>query len=167
LPAMEQLKGAVSGLHLTLIGDGPLRAPLTQAIAARGLGEHITLAGWQTEESVRAALAQSHALVLPSFAEGLPMVVMEAMAAGRPVIATQVAGIPELVQAGVTGWLVPPGDVAALVRAVEELARTPPERCAEIGRAARARALERHDMYREAEKLAGHFRAAVSGDGEG
>lgn len=162
VPTMARLRAALPGLHLTLIGDGPLRAPLERAIAAEGLGGHVTLAGWQAEAGVRAALARSHALVLPSFAEGLPMVIMEAMAAGRPVIATYVAGIPELVQPGVTGWLVPAGDQAALADAVRALAALTPEERAAMGQAGRERVLERHDMYREAEKLAGHFRAAIA-----
>ncbi|WP_422032649.1 glycosyltransferase [Roseovarius sp.] len=159
MPVMGRVAGA--DVHLTLIGDGELRGALEAEISARGLGGQVTLAGWQTEEEVRDALAGCHALVLPSFAEGLPMVIMEAMAAGRPVIATYVAGIPELVQPGVTGWLVPAGDDAALAEAVEALAAMPAEARAEVGRAGRARVLERHDMYREAEKLAGYFRAAV------
>ena len=89
------------------------------------------------------------------------MVIMEAMAAGRPVISTYVAGIPELVQEGVTGWLVPAGDDAALAEAVLALEAMSAEERAALGRAGGARVLERHDMYREAEKLAGHFRAAV------
>lgn len=159
MPVMGRFAGA--DVHLTLIGDGELRGALEAEISARGLGGQVTLAGWQTEEEVRDALAGCHALVLPSFAEGLPMVIMEAMAAGRPVIATYVAGIPELVQPGVTGWLVPAGDDAALAGAVEALAAMPSEARAELGRAGRARVLERHDMYREAERLAGYFRAAV------
>ncbi|MEQ8896901.1 MAG: glycosyltransferase [Roseovarius sp.] len=161
MPVMSRVAGAVEDAHLTLIGDGELRGALESEISARGLEREVTLAGWQTEEEVRAALAGCHALVLPSFAEGLPMVIMEAMAAGRPVIATYVAGIPELVQEGATGWLVPAGDDAALADAVMALAAMPAEERAALGRAGRARVLERHDMYREAEKLAGHFRAAV------
>lgn len=161
MPVMSRVAGAVEDVRLTLIGDGELRGALEAEISERGLEREVTLAGWQTEEEVRAAPAGCHALVLPSFAEGLPMVIMEAMAAGRPVIATYVAGIPELVQEGVTGWLVPAGDDAALAEAVMALAAMPAEDRAALGRAGRARVLERHDMYREAKKLAGHFRAAV------
>ena len=159
---VAMLRDEIPGLHLTLIGDGELRAPLEQAIWAEGLQDHITLAGWSAEDGVRSALAQSHALILPSFAEGLPMVIMEAMAAGRPVISTYVAGIPELVQDGKTGWLVPAGDAGALADAVRALAAAKPAMRAEMGAAARDRVLGWHDMYGEAEKLAGHFRAAIS-----
>ena len=161
MPVMSRVVGEVPEAWLTLIGDGELRGALEAEISERGLGDHVTLAGWQAEDEVRDALAGGHALVLPSFAEGLPMVIMEAMAAGRPVISTYVAGIPELVQEGVTGWLVPAGDDAALAEAVLALEAMSAEERAALGRAGRARVLERHDMYREAEKLAGHFRAAV------
>jgi glycosyltransferase involved in cell wall biosynthesis len=97
--------------------------------------------------------------VLPSFAEGLPMVVMEAMAAGRPVIATAVAGLPELVRPE-TGWLVPAGDAGALAEAMEALAGMPRERLEAMGRAGRARVLARHDVDAEAAKLATLFEAA-------
>ena len=101
---------------------------------------------------------------MPSFAEGLPMVVMEAMAAGRPVIATYVAGIPELVRPGETGWLVPAGDAAALADAMRELATAPRERLEAMGRAGRARALRRHDVDREAARLAGLFASPDRGE---
>ena len=72
-----------------------------------GLGEHVTLAGWKDANQIRDLVARSRALVMPSFAEGLPVVIMEAMALGRPVISTSIAGIPELVEDGVNGYLVP------------------------------------------------------------
>lgn len=144
-------------LHLTLVGDGELRAPIEAAIAANGLGKHVRLTGWLDEAGVRAELAAAHALVLPSFAEGLPMVVMEAMAAARPVLATAIAGVPELALPGETGWLVPAGDVDGLAAAMVALEDTPPERLAAMGAAGRARVLERHDVAREACKLAALF----------
>jgi glycosyltransferase involved in cell wall biosynthesis len=101
---------------------------------------------------------------MPSFAEGLPMVIMEAMATGRPVIATWIAGIPELVQPGHTGWLVPAGDVAALAEAMRALAASPRETLDAMGRAGRARVLRRHDVDQEAARLAGLF-AATAGRG--
>ncbi|HAC47901.1 MAG TPA: colanic acid biosynthesis glycosyltransferase WcaL, partial [Sulfitobacter sp.] len=93
------------------IGDGPLRRAIETEIARHTLQNRITLTGWVDEARVTSELSAAHALVMPSFAEGLPMVVMEAMAAARPVIATYIAGTPELVQPGQTGWLVPAGDV--------------------------------------------------------
>lgn len=148
-------------IHLTLVGDGELRGAIEAAIAARGLGGRVTLTGWVDEARVRAELAAAHALVMPSFAEGLPMVVMEAMASARPVISTYVAGIPELVRPE-NGWLVPAGDAEALAEALRALARTPRERLAAMGLAGRDRVLERHDIDREAAKLAGLFGAALA-----
>jgi len=139
-------------LHLTLVGDGELRPLFEADIDRRGLGDHITLTGWLDEARVRQALGAAQALVVPSFAEGLPMVIMEAMAAGRPVIATAIAGIPELVTPD-TGWLVPAGDAAALADAIRTLAATPPQQLSAMGHAGRLRVLDRHDIDKEAEKL--------------
>lgn len=150
-------------LHLTLVGDGELRAPIEAAVARLGLQAHVTLAGWLDEAGVRAALGAAHALVLPSFAEGLPMVVMEAMAAARPVLGTAIAGMPELVVPGETGWLVPAGDVEALSAGMVALARTPPETLARLGQAGRDRVLQRHDVAVEAARLAGLFASAAPG----
>lgn len=141
-------------LHLTLVGDGPLRGRIEAMIAEQGLARRVTLTGWTDESRVRRELAAAQALILPSFAEGLPMVVMEAMAAGRPVIGTMVAGIPELVLPEETGHLVPAGDATALARAIKRLAETPLDILAEMGRLARLRVLERHDINREAARLA-------------
>ena len=158
--AMARLAGTRPELRLTLLGDGPMRPDLERAVAEAGLGEVVTLAGWADEPGVRAALAESHALVMPSFAEGLPMVVMEAMAAARPVVATAVAGIPELVLPGRTGWLVAAGDPEALAGAIAELAATPEEGRLRMGAEGRARALERHDIDASAARLEALIEAA-------
>lgn len=160
--AMADLVMDLPDIHLSLIGDGEMRADLEAAISARGLQRHITLTGWLSEADVRAELSAAHALVLPSFAEGLPMVVMEAMAAARPVITTYVAGTPELVLPGKNGWLVPAGDCAALVDAVLQLAATPHDDVVKMGQAGRDRVLQRHDSEREAAKLAALFHRCVA-----
>lgn len=139
-------------LRLTLVGDGPLRPQLEAAIARHDLARHVTLTGWLDEGRVRETLAQAQALIVPSFAEGLPVVIMEAMAAGRPVIATTIAGVPELVTPD-TGWLVPTGDAGALAQAIRHMSATPLDRLVQMGQAARQRVFDRHDIDREAEKL--------------
>jgi colanic acid/amylovoran biosynthesis glycosyltransferase len=101
--------------------------------------------------------------VLPSFAEGLPVVIMEAMAVGRPVVTTRIAGIPELVREGVDGWLVPPGDIVELKRAMKACLQASPERLLEMGRAANLRVRQRHDADVEAAKLKLLFEAARAG----
>ncbi len=160
---MQALKVQHPDIHLTLVGDGEMRRDLEAAISRFGLESSVTLTGWLDEAGVRREIANAHALVMPSFAEGLPMVVMEAMASGRPVIATYIAGIPELVQPGETGWLVPAGDVDALAGAVQELAQSGTETLTLMGQAGRERVLVRHDADSEAGKLAGYFQAAIDG----
>jgi glycosyltransferase involved in cell wall biosynthesis len=159
--AMKRIVAARPEVHLTLIGDGEMRPDLEREIETSGLGANVTLTGWLDEAGVRAELATSHVLVMPSFAEGLPMVVMEAMAAARPVLATYVAGTPELVVAGETGWLIPAGDESALAETVLEIAGLPKEQLAAMGKQGRLRVLERHDSDKEAAKLAFLFRKSA------
>lgn len=159
--AMARLRDSHPDLHLTLLGDGPMRGDLERAIETHRLQDRITLTGWVDEDRVNGELAAAHALVMPSFAEGLPMVVMESMAAGRPVIATYIAGTPELLTPD-AGWLVPAGDVAALADAIAELDETPRVTRIAMGQAGRARVLARHNIDTEAAKLAAHIRDAVA-----
>jgi colanic acid/amylovoran biosynthesis glycosyltransferase len=105
-------------------------------------------------DEVRSLLLQARGLVLASFAEGLPVVIMEAMALARPVVSTLIAGIPELVRSGQEGWLVPAGDCAALARACIELLEADPRRLEEMGLSARERVLQRHSAEAGARKLA-------------
>jgi glycosyltransferase involved in cell wall biosynthesis len=100
----------------------------------------------------------ARALVLPSFAEGLPVVIMEAMALRRPVLSTYVAGIAELVRPGRDGWLVPAGDVQALADAIEECLDTPASVLARMGDDAHERVVARHSIAVGAGKLAALFR---------
>ena len=157
LALIEALALTQSDIAVTLIGDGELRAQIEASIATLGLTDRVTLTGWVDEARIKAELAQSHGLVMPSFAEGLPMVVMEAMAASRPVIATYIAGTPELVQSGTTGWMVPAGDVHALADAMDAVAQADLDALNEMGMQGRARVLERHDVATEAAKLARHM----------
>ena len=121
------------------------------------------ITGWISSDQVREEILAARALVLPSFAEGLPVVIMEAMALRRPVISTYVAGIPELVRPGEHGWLVPAGDVDALAQAMQACLDAPADTLARMGEAAHARVLARHDVDTEAAKLAKLFRGAAEG----
>jgi len=141
-------------LELRLVGDGPLRAPLEALIARLGLQARVHVTGWASSAQVRAELQAARVLVLASFAEGLPVVLMEALALGRPAVTTWVAGIPELVEHGVSGWLVAPGSAEALAEALSAAMRASPEQLAEMGRRGTARVAERHDARREASELA-------------
>ena len=122
----------------------------------------MTLTGWIGGDEVRRRINEATLVVQPSLMEGLPVVIMEAMAMGRPVISTFVAGIPELVQDGKTGWLVPAGDAGSLARAMAKALDTPAGRLEEMGRTGAARARERHHVDTEAGKLAALFRASAA-----
>ncbi len=111
--------------ELILAGDGPLRERLEQRIATAGLAAHVKITGWLSSEQVKQQILDSRAMVLPSFAEGLPVVIMEALALGRPVISTPVAGIPELLEQGKNGWLVQPGSPEQLAAAMTEAIQMP------------------------------------------
>jgi glycosyltransferase involved in cell wall biosynthesis len=149
---------------LTLCGDGPMRGPLEAAVRAGGLEKHVLFTGSISGAEVRRRIEASRALVLPSFAEGLPVVIMEALALGRPVVSTYVAGIPELVEPGVSGWLAPAGSLDALVDAIRAVLDADPRHLSARGRAGRARVAERHDALREAARLVKLFRAAATGE---
>jgi glycosyltransferase involved in cell wall biosynthesis len=140
--------------ELLMIGDGPLRQTVEELVERLGLEEYVRLAGVQGVETVREELLRARALVLPSFAEGLPRVLMEALALGRPVISTYVAGIPELVVPGLCGWLVPAGSVEALVGAMRGALSASAADLEHLGRAGAARVAERHDGAVEMAKLA-------------
>ncbi|MEM6941120.1 MAG: glycosyltransferase family 4 protein [Pseudomonadota bacterium] len=154
LALIQALAQAQGEIHLTLIGDGDMRAAIEGEITARHLTSRVTLTGWVDEGRIKEELARAHALVMPSFGEGLPMVIMEAMAAARPVIATYIAGAPELVLHKETGWLIPAGDIPALAAAMDDCARTPRADLAAMGDRGRERVLARHDIAQEAAKLA-------------
>src|SRR5262249_50844221 len=116
--AARRLAALGTDFELILAGDGELRAEINSLVARHCLQSKIRIIGRISNERVRDEILAARALVLPSFAEGLPVVLMEAMALGRPVISTFVGGIPELVLPGEHGWLVPAGDVEALVEAM-------------------------------------------------
>jgi hypothetical protein len=124
-----------------------------EAICKAGLERQITVTGWLSGERVKAEMAAARALILPSFAENLPVVIMEAMASARPVISTYIAGIPELVIPGQTGWLVPASDDVALAGAMREALAESVEKLTDMGLMGRARVIESHDVRKEAAAL--------------
>jgi glycosyltransferase involved in cell wall biosynthesis len=151
--------------EIVLVGDGPMRPAIEAAIDRARLRSQVRLTGWASSERVKQEIVASRALVLPSFAENLPVVIMEAMALGRPVISTYVAGIPELVRPGENGWLVPPSDVDALAGAMREALTAPSAEIAKMGAAGRQRVEQQHNAAREAEKLRDLFAQARSAGG--
>jgi colanic acid/amylovoran biosynthesis glycosyltransferase len=144
-------------LELVLAGDGEMRGAIDALIDEYGLRDQVRITGWIGGEQVRAEILAARALVLPSFSEGLPVVLMEAMALRRPVISTYVGGIPELVRPGENGWLVPAGSVDSLVAAIEGLLACSDRHLADMGEAAYRRVLDRHSVDSEATKLKSLF----------
>ncbi len=153
LQAVGQISQEGKKCKLTLVGDGELRPEVEALIEEYGLEEQVTITGWASGEEVKNYIANARALVLPSFAEGLPVVIMEALALGRPVISTYVAGIPELVNHGVNGWLVPAGSIEELKNAIRSALVLPAEDLAQMGQAGSKSVFLRHNIGREADKL--------------
>ncbi len=152
-----------------IIGEGPDRDRLAAQIGERGLGDHVTLAGGMTSDAVADELGAADVLVAPSVPtrggkrEGIPVVLMEAMASGLPVVASRLSGIPELVSDEVDGLLVPAGDADAIADALERLARDPDLR-GRLGAAGRATVLRAFDIDRNAAVLIRRFEASRAGD---
>jgi glycosyltransferase involved in cell wall biosynthesis len=141
------------GARLVLAGDGEMRPEVESAIRRSGLEHAIEITGWIDEARVRERLRACRAMVLASFAEGLPVVLMEALAMRRPVISTFVAGIPELVRPGENGWLVPASDADALAEAMGRALRLPGAALAEMGARGAERVRELHDPASAAARL--------------
>lgn len=151
IEAVRQL-GSTLDFKLRIIGDGAMRTEMADRIAEYGLSDRVALLGWQSSAAIKAELEGARALVLASFAEGLPVVLMEAMALECPVIATAIAGIPELVDAE-CGWVVPSGSVAALATAMHRALLANDNTLRAMGAVGRARVLERHDAAANAADL--------------
>lgn len=157
LQACRMLKEKGLEFELVLAGDGEMRPEVERAIKAYGLDVNVKITGWISSKQVRDEILASQAMVLPSFAEGLPVVIMEAMALKRPVISTYIAGVPELVIPGENGWLVPAGSVLELSNAIEQVLSASVQQLSDMGEAAYTRVTQRHSIDTEAGKLAALF----------
>jgi len=168
LEALSRLRETGPVPRLLIAGDGEHRAALERAVAERNLGGSVRFLGRCGAPRVRALLRGAAALVVPSIYEGMPLVVLEAMEAGVPVVASRVSGIPEVVEDGVTGWLVPPEDPARLA---DVLADVLAEVLGEPGEASRRGETGRRrvdERYRPAHAAAAWRRAVLREDfGEG
>lgn len=153
IDAIAELRRRHDDLTLTVVGDGPYRNHLEDLCERRSLADSITFVGSKNQDEVAKLLMDHDLFVLPSFAEGVPVVLMEAMGAGLPVVATYVGGMTELVDDGVTGFLVRPFDKTQLVRRIEQLIEDPALR-GRIGRAAREAVLADFVSAVEAARLA-------------
>lgn len=162
LRALRRLKDEGLDCELVLAGDGELRSAVDRLTQELGLDDRVRVTGWITSDQVRAEILGSRALVLASFAEGLPVVIMEAMSLGRPVVSTYVAGIPELVLDGENGWLAPAGDLDRLADCLRRCLEADADRLLSMGSRARERAIKRHAIDLQAERLKGLFDANPS-----
>ena len=156
IAAVERLVKSTPNLRLRLVGDGPDREGLERAIAAAGLGRHIVLEGSVNQDRIRDFYRQADIFVLASFAEGIPVVLMEAMAMEIPCVSTFVAGIPELIRSDIDSILVPPSDSHALAGAIKRLMDDSALRH-RLGIAARRRVMEKYNLDRNVTQLAAIF----------
>lgn len=166
LDAIALLRERGVACTVTIVGEGPARAALEAQRAALALDGVVSFAGAQRQPEIRRALRATTVFSLPSVVapdgnrDGIPVALMEAMAAGAPVVTTAVSGIPELVRDGIEGDLVPPGDAVALADALQrQLAE--PERRLRYARAARDKVEREFDTRAESARLLEHFGACL------
>ncbi len=157
IEAAARLKQEGRSFKVNIIGDGSLREVLQRQIDEHGLNHFVRLLGWRSNDDVQSEILAARAMVLPSFAEGLPVVIMEALALHRPVISSYVAGIPELVKPGENGWLVPAGAVEPLVEAMREALDAKIETLVRMGQHGAECVARQHNALVEAGKLGTHL----------
>ncbi|BAU10058.1 glycosyl transferase, group 1 family protein [Leptolyngbya sp. NIES-3755] len=161
IEAIKPIVAAGIPIKLVLVGDGAIRPQIEAMITAADLQNHVEITGWASNEEVRKQILAARALVLPSFAEGLPVALMESLALHRPVISTYIAGIPELVTPNQSGWLVPSGSISDLTDAIKSAITLPPEVLEQMGRTGAERVARHHDAATEAQKLAALFTEVI------
>lgn len=160
--AMAQVVPHHPDVALTLVGDGLDRTALETLAADLKLTPYIKFVGYQSQEAVCQYLHNSDIFVLPSFSEGLPVALMEALAAGVPVITTAIAGISELVEDGMNGYLIPPGAMEPLVLRLEQLLSDANLR-QQMGTAGRIKVTQDFNLAQEVPWLKQVMEAALSG----
>ena len=160
--AMKDISIAHPSASLLLVGDGPLRGSLETLARDIGVSEFVSFMGWKDHSEMVSIYAASDIVALPSLSEGLPMVLLEAMASGKPVVATRVGGIPELIDQGGNGYLVAPGSESEIAdRVMELLAR--PELAAQMGTASRALVESSHSWVAVAMRVSSVYASVVGG----
>lgn len=165
LEAVARLAKDRPGLMLIVAGDGPDRARLEAQARRLGITANVEFRGYQSQAQVRELLQKTDVFTMASFAEGVPVVLMEAMAAGVPVVATRIAGVPELVEDGVSGFLVPPGDAGAIADKVALLLDGADTRN-RFGAAGRDKVEREFNIAIEADRLCRIMTAALGGRAE-
>ena len=160
LGTLVQAVARIEGVHLALIGDGEQRADLEALVSSLGLKRRVHLTGWA--DDVAAWMADLDVVALTSRNEGTPVALIEALAAGRPVVATSVGGVPFVVHDATTGWLVPPADPAAVAEAIQAVLGDPAEAARRAGRG-RSEVLSRFGSDRLVADVRALYRELVAG----
>ena len=163
LRALARVRQQLPEVTLEIAGDGPLEPELSATVSRLGLGERVSFLGRVAPPGP--VFERAEVVVVPSFGEGFGMVALEAMERGRPVVASDVGGLPEIVADGRTGLLVPPGDPEAFAAAIVELAGDP-ARAADMGAAGRKRALAEFSQERCTDRIEAIYGAALAAAGE-
>jgi colanic acid/amylovoran biosynthesis glycosyltransferase len=156
LKAVAHLTRGGHHLSLTLVGDGPDRKGLEKLALQLGIAGRVTFSGSIDQGGIREFYRRADAFVLPSFAEGVPVVLMEAMASGVPCVTTAIAGIPELITSGRDGILVPPSDAKLLADAIL-LLKESPELCDRLANEGRRKVSHSYDLETNVDRLASVF----------
>ncbi len=156
IDAVERLTQQGRRVRLRLLGSGPDEASLRKQAAQNRIVDYVIFEGAMNQDRIRTFYAVADLFCLPSFAEGLPVVLMEAMAMGIPCVSTQITGIPELIRNGTDGLLVAPSDLDALVEALAKLMDDAALR-ERFSRSGRKRILQHYDLHRNVKELARHF----------
>ena len=158
--AVAALRPEFPNLKVMLVGDGESRRDVEASIEKYDVRDMVQIRGWLPNPEVLAMVAASRALLLPSYSEGLPIVIMEALALGRPVISTTIAGIPELVD-DTCGWLFPPGDSSALIASMRAALLCSESELVCKGKKGRERVERLHDRRQLAHFLHHNFKIAL------
>ncbi len=162
LEACARLREQGHSLRLVIVGTGPDEASLHASAKALGIQDLVTFTGAQNMDQVRAWYRDSDAFALPSFAEGVPVVLMEAMASGVPCVTTRITGIPELIRDGIDGLLVTPSDVQELADSLVALKADAHLR-RELGEAGRRRVAQAYNLPHNVARLGAVFAARLGG----
>lgn len=158
--AVDRLMQGGRNVQVRIVGDGPERPSLVEHVRKRGLSNHVLFEGSLNQDRVLALYRESDCFVLPSFAEGVPVVLMEAMAMEIPCVTTWITGIPELIDNGIEGLLAPPSDDEAIANCIIRL-MDDPELRQRIGKAGRVKVVDKYNLGRNVERLAAVLRQRI------
>jgi glycosyltransferase involved in cell wall biosynthesis len=166
LDAVAMLVARQRHVRLTLVGDGPERAQLSEQARRLGIADRVVFAGWKAQTELSALYRDSDVCVLSSFAEGIPVVFMEAMALGVPCVGPRITGIPELIRDGVDGLLVTPANIEELAAAIAEM-MDHPEMRRQMAVSSRQQVIENYNLPKNVAHLAEVFNRYVGKAGDG